>query len=187
MKKIVAILLSISLILNISVTCMAIEEKNYSPNISSETYEIELSLNELEKGIDVYAIQNADGCIEIVKSNETQVNNRSASTVATFHVGLTRVQTNKGILTWNAVMPQLKKVTGTIYCKSTSGLFPTTYSSTSIICPYLDGTEGRASGGTSSFYIPSPISSFRVGYSNVYLKSITNLIYFGSGSSVVNK
>ena len=109
MKKIVAILLSISLILNISVTCMSMEEKNYSPNISSETYEIELSLNELEKGIDVYAIQNADGCIEIVKSNETQVNNRSASTVATFHVGLTRVQTNKGILTWNAVMPQLKK------------------------------------------------------------------------------
>lgn len=49
MKKIVAILLSISLILNILVTCMAMEEKNYSPNISSETYEIELSLNELEK------------------------------------------------------------------------------------------------------------------------------------------
>lgn len=189
MKKIrslTAILLSVILMFSFSVTCFAVENTGeYVAN--NDLCEVEVSLDELEGGIDLYVIQHEDGTMDIIKSNENS-DNDILSTLAeiTFHVGLTRVQTNKGILYWKAVMPQLKKVTGTMYCKDTSFLFPETYASASIISPRLDGTEGIAGNSTSSFYIPSPIYSFRVGFSNVIMTSITQTISIGNGSSVVD-
>ena len=127
----------------------------------------------------------------MAKSDELDTAIPAGTTIkAKFSVSLTRVQTSKAILSWNATAYQLKNVTGTIYCKNTGVLFSRTYYSSSIKCPHLDGTTNRASNATASFTIESSskgTASYKVGFSNVILKTITKDYNMTSGYSIVEK
>lgn len=184
-KSVISILLTLSLFFCLSTTCFASETS--VPICNSE---INLSVDELNEGVDLSVVSFDDGSISIIKSNELRNNINLLSDTeieATFHVGLTRVQTSKGILYWKATMYQIKNVTGTIYCKNASFLSFDEYCSSNIICPRLDGTTNIAQNSTPTFTIPSSTTTFKVGFSNLYLSSITKTISFGSGSSNTTK
>ena len=179
-NKITAIVLSIILIYSCSTTYFAYE-------INDNTTEIEFSIEELESGIDIIAYYTSDGKVNIVKSTDKTPYASNSDVEAVFSVSLTKAESSKAILSWNAVATALKNVTGTIYCKDTSILLPHTYCSSTISCPYLDGTEGRANAGTAPFTVSNKSAKYRVGYSNINLRAISKDYYFGNGSSVVTK
>lgn len=158
---------------------------------------IGISIDELSSGEEVVAYFYTSGEILVQKENP---NNRStiapasssSQVAATFHVGLTRMESQKAYLYWTAnVYPPaatgLKNVTGGIYCQNTSVLSPATYCSTTIKCPYLNGTTYLAQGSTGTFGLPATTTAFRVGYTNLNLRTINKDYYFGNGSSIVNR
>lgn len=179
-KIFTTIFLSILLIFNFSITYSAETMDNIS-------FEVEVSSEELQKGVDLIAYYTNNGDINIVKADEIASSISASSIEATFSVYLTKVGSSQAILSWTAVASQLKNVSGSIYCKNTSALSPKTYCSSFIHCPYLDGTEGRASEATSSFTVPFAKTTYKVGYTGVNLRTITRNYYFGSGYSVVTK
>ncbi len=179
-KNVIAIILSITLIYCFSITYFA-------NSVYDNTTEIEVSIEELKTGIDIIAYCTSDGKINIIKSNDKTLYASTLDVKATFSVSLTKMESSKAILSWNAKTPQLKNVTGTIYCKDTSILFPKTYCSSRISCPYLNGTEGRANGSAAPFTVSNKTAKYKVGYSGVNLRTITKNYYFGNGSSIVTK
>ena len=191
MRKIKTIT-SISVILTILccciVTCYA-KTSNYDDtyNCLDSSYEIEVSTEELENGVDITAYYTDNGKIVLKKANKNDKLLLGTTSYPTFSVSLVTIGNDRAILSWNATASCLKKVTGTVYCRDTKVFSSKTYYSKSISCPYLDGTEGRANSATASFYVPSKKTTYRVGFSGVIVRTIAKDYYFGNGSSTVTK
>lgn len=187
-KKIISLSLLIVMSLLISFSMINVSAKEINTNFSTTTEtEFELNLDELSKGVDFIAYYTESGNISIIKDTDKPKTVSAKEIAATFSVTLTKIETGRAILSWTATAHQLKNVTGTIYCRDTNVISPKTYCNSSIVCPYLNGTEGRASQATSSFGVSYKQAAYRVGYSNVSLRTITSSYYFGNGSSVVTK
>lgn len=187
MKKNLSVLLAIILLCSCCFISTSAKEQQQS---------IEISIDELALGEEVVAYFYTNGEILVQKESPNNRKTYSAASssqvAATFHVGLTRMESQKAYLYWTAnVCPPaatgLKNVTGGIYCQNTSVLSPVTYYSTSIKCPYLNGTTYLAQGSTGTFGLPITTTTFRVGYTNLNLRTINKDYYFGNGSSIVNR
>lgn len=148
--------------------------------------EIELTSEEIYNGVDISVYYCENGEIILSKTDSNNVIPASSEISAKFHVGLTKVQTGKAILSWRADAYQLKNVTGKIYCynKSTNKYY---VDNKDISCPYLNGTTNFAYGATAEFDTPYKTATYVVGYKYVNLRTITKDYYFGSYSQDVTK
>lgn len=123
MRKIKTIT-SISVILTILccciVTCYA-KTSNYDDtyNCLDSSYEIEVSTEELENGVDITAYYTDNGKIVLKKANKNDKLLLGTTSYPTFSVSLVKIGNDRAILSWNATASCLKKVTGTVYCRDT--------------------------------------------------------------------
>lgn len=174
-NKIISIILSILLLVSIM---------NFQVSAADKVDDT-ITYEELCDGVYLVAYRTSNGDIIIEKSDNNTLTLSTRTVEATFHVGLTRRESGKAYLHWDATATQLKYVNGYIYCKNASALNATIYYNDKIVTTYHDGTEGRAYGSSGTFSVPTTKTSFRVGYTGLNIVSIAETYWFGNGSSVV--
>lgn len=185
-SKIISIVIAVIILSQSFLNVYAVNFECSKTENSQYTTEIELTSEEIYNGIDISVYYCENGEVILSKTDLNNVMPASSEISAIFHVGLTKVQTDKAILNWRAEAYQLKNVTGQIYCynKSTKTRY---VDNVDIICPYLDGTTNLAYGATAAFNTPYKTATYVVGYKYVNLRTITKDYYFGSHSQTVTK
>lgn len=177
-SKIGSIFLAIIMVVSISTVSFAADNDAIIDGNNS-SYQIELSMDELEQGVTFALIKQADGSLKLEKVNNVSnfkmdIPETKATIQATFHVGVKRTSSTSAYLHWNATGYQLTKVEANVFCESTSILFPKSYFNGKI-SGYndLSGRYNTANGTTKSFTIPSDTEKVRIGWKSAYVTTVT--------------
>jgi len=187
-----SILVSLILIFTFSATAFAADKvdiaaQNEVVNIEIQDGELSLTTQDIAAGTRLFIVLDDKGIGHIVKESSNTI--MSAQVIFDVDLSWDSDKTYSS-LRWTAIMPSdyglLKNVTGSLYVKSTSILYPETYYDDIIHCPYLDGSASTASNQESTtIEIPPDESSVRVGWMNLMLIGVTKTLSVANGSGVV--
>lgn len=173
MKKLSSLILSITLVFNIifinATSTSAMELSSFEG-----TYTIE----ELEDGVEVTCIYDSEGKIYAVQ-NDSQISTKGLIDLIVFSVKLHRATSTQGFLRWSITLTStgvagLKKITGTMYCKSAS-IFKEPYADQNISCTLITPVY-TTSGSGARFDLPEAGTLVKVGWKNVIVRTVDNAV-----------
>lgn len=184
MRKATTLFLGIILILNIVIFPVNAHDHTSS---TLNNIEIECTVDELEKGVEVKCYFDMDGNIYTNPDNDL-IEPYGLIEVGQFSVKLNRVDSSQGYLRWSVTILAgaggLTKVTGHMYCKSLS-IFKDPYAYQTISSGRMPGTALSTSGTGARFSLPKAGTKVRVGWENVLIYTIDNATSLGNAGSIV--